>query len=326
MNRRTILFASGAWLALAAARSLAQSPRAPRHIAYLHPGREHLARAYLGVFRTRLEELGHVEGHDISIEAYWAEGNSEKLASLAAEAVARNPALILTVSSAAVAALKKATSSIPIVFATAANPVEQGFVSSLRRPGGNITGVILHQDLEAKMVEVIREALPAAQRLGVLIHEPDPFHKIMLDYIEPAARRLKFESVVVRVTRAEDFERAFKELAERKADALLAPALVFLANNRKRIIELARKARLPLFSSLHQLTEDGGLLTYGTQQEENFRRAASLVDRILRGAKPGELPVDQPERFELVVNLKTAKAIGVTLSPVTMLRATKVIE
>lgn len=280
----------------------------------------------MGVFRSALKELGYVEGRNISIDAYWAKGKAERLASLASEVVARNPVIIVTQSSAAVAALKKATSSIPIVFATAANPVEQEFVASLRHPGGNITGVTLHLDLEAKMVEVIREALPAAQRLGVIVHEPDPIHKIMLESIEPAARRFKFALVVVRVTRTEDIEHAFKELAERRADTLSAPSLNFLANNRLRIIELARKARLPLFSTLQQLTADGGLLSYGTQQEENFRRAAALVDKILRGEKPGDLPVEQPERIELVVNMKTAKAIGVKLSPTTMLRADKVIE
>jgi len=240
--------------------------------------------------------------------------------------VARNPEIIVTSSSAAVAALKKATAAIPIVFATVLNPVEQGFVASLGRPGGNVTGVIIHSGLEAKLAEVIREALPAARRLGFLVHEPDPIHKSMVESIEPAARRLKFELIVVRVARTEDFERAFKELASRKADALSVPTQTFLATSRMQIIERARSARLPLFSTWQQTVEDGGLLAYGTRQEENFRRTAALVDKILRGAKAGDLPVEQPERFELVINLKTAKAIGVKLSPTTMLRATRVIE
>jgi putative ABC transport system substrate-binding protein len=326
MKRRALLVAGSAWLTAAATRSFAQAPKAPRRIVFLHPGKEDGGSALFQVFRSELKKLGYMEGRDISIEDYWADGKPERLTSLAAEMVARNPAVIVTQSSAGVAALKKATSSIPIVFATAASPVEQGFISSLRRPGGNITGVALHLGLEAKMVEVIREALPLARRLGVLLHEPDPFHKVMLETIEPAARRFKFDLVVVRVTRVEDFERVFKELVDRKADALSAPSLNFLANNRKRIIELARGARLPLFSTLHQLVEDGGLLAYGTRHEENFRRAAALVDKILRGAKPGDIAVEQPEKFELVVNLKTAKAIGVKLSPTTILRATGVIE
>ncbi|MGH8675583.1 MAG: ABC transporter substrate-binding protein, partial [Burkholderiales bacterium] len=204
--------------------------------------------------------------------------------------------------------------------------VEQGFVASLRRPGGNITGVALHSQLDAKITEVIREALPSARRLAVLVHDMDRFHKMVLDSFEPAARSLKFELMVVRVSRAEDFERAFKELTDRKADALYVPNIALLTANRERIIEHALKARLPHFSVNPAIAAAGGLLSYGTLLEENYRRAAALVDKILRGAKPGELPIDQPERFQLVVNLKTAKAIGVTLSPVTMLRADKVIE
>ncbi|MEO8143369.1 MAG: ABC transporter substrate-binding protein, partial [Betaproteobacteria bacterium] len=326
VKRRALLVASGAWLAAAAAPSFAQPSKPVRRIAYLHPGTEDGGGAIFGAFRDELRKLGYIEGRDTSIETYWAEGKFERLASLAAEIVTRDPAVIVTSGSAGVAACKNATSSIPIVFATAAIPVEQGFVSSLRRPGGNITGVTLHLDVEAKAVEIIREALPAAKRLGFLVHEPDPFHKIMLDIVEPAARRFNFDLVVVRVVRGDDFERAFTELVARKVDALSVPNFAFLVNNRRQIIERARSARLPLFGSHYQWAEDGGVLFYGTRQEENFRRAASLVDKILRGAKPGELAVEQPERFELIVNMKTAKAIGVNLSPTTLLRATKVIE
>ena len=239
--------------------------------------------------------------------------------------MASNPAVIVTATSESVAACKRATSLIPIVFAAAASVVEQGFVASLRRPGGNVTGVVL-LDLNGKIVEIIREALPAARRLAVLVNEKDRFHKFVLDSFEPAARRLIFEPVIVRVTRAEDFEGAFKEMTDRKADALYVPSLALFTFNRDRIIELALKARLPQFNVNPDIAVAGGLLGYGTSVEENYRRAATLVDRILRGAKPGDLPIEQPERFQLVVNRKTAKAIGVTLSPATMLRADKVIE
>ena len=326
MKRRALLAASGAWLAIAATRLGAQAPTLLRRIAYLHPGTEAGGSAIFEAFRIEMRKLGYIEGRDLSIETYWAEGKMERLGSLAAEIVARNPAVIVTSGSAGVAACKNATSSIPIVFATAAIPVEQGFVSSLRRPGGNITGVTLHLEVEAKTVEIVREALPAAKRLGLLVHEPDPFHKIMLEIVEPAAKRFKFDLAVVRVARVEDFERAFTELVARKVDALSVPTFAFLVNNRKQIIERALSARLPLFGSHYQWADDGGLLFYGTRQEENFRRAAALVDKILRGAKPGDLAVEQPEKFELIVNLKTAKAIGITLSRTTMLRVTKVIE
>jgi len=273
-----------------------------------------------------LKSLGYVEGRDISIEVRWGEGRIDRLSSLAAEVVALNPAVIVTATSAGVAACKKATSSIPIVFATVFNPLEQGFVSNLRRPGGNITGIMVYLGLAAKIVEVAREALPQAQRLAILVHHPDPAHKFVLETFLPTVQRFNFEPVVVHVERTEDLERAFKELTDRKADALYLPDLAFGSSNRDQIIDRSVKARLPLLSGQHDTTAAGGLLSYGTPREENFRRAAALVDKILRGAKPGDLAIEQPERFELVVNMKTAKAIDVKLSPTTLLRATKVIE
>lgn len=327
MKRRALLLASGALLAAAAARSLAQTSKAIRRIALVHPGTQAGFRRDFDAFRAALKELGHVEGKDISIEVRWAEGRTERLDSLAAEAVALNPAVILTGSSAGVAACKKATSSIPIVFTTAGDPVEQGFVSSLRRPGGNVTGITLHGGgLVGKIIEIAREALPAARRLAILVHDTDPRHKMHLDIFEPGVRQFKFEPVIVRIAIADDLDRAFIELAKRKSDALIVPPLAFLISLRQQLVERARKARLPLFSTNPSFAETGGLLSYGTANDENWRRAATLVDKILRGAKPGDLPVEQPERFELVINLKTAKAIGVSLSPTTMLRVDKVIE
>jgi len=326
MKRRALLVASGAWLATAATRALAQAPRLPRRIAYLHPSTERANQVFFTAFRNGLKELGYVEGRDIVIEARWAGGKIERLAPLAVEVVAGNPAAIATATSAAVTALMKATSSIPIIFAAAGNPVEQGFVASLGRPGGNVTGMALHFDLNAKIIEIIREALPAARRLGVLAHDPDPVYKILLETAETSARRFKFEPVVARVARAEDFERAFNDLADRKVEALLPPISSLFIGNSDRIAQLALKVRLPLFSTHHQMTSGGGLLSYGTQLEENYRRAAALVDKILRGTNPGELPVELPERFQLIVNLKTAKAINVTISPTIMLRADRVIE
>ncbi len=326
MKRRALLIAGGAWLAVAAVRTFAQTSKLPRRIAYLHPSTEGANQVFFSAFRSGLKELGYVEGRDIAIDARWAGGKIERLTPLAVEVVAGNPAAIATATSAAVMALMKATSSIPIVFAAAGNPVEQGFVSSLGRPGGNVTGMALHFDLNAKIVEITREALPAARRLGVLVHDPDPVYKILLETAETSARRFKFEPVVVRIARAEDLERAFKELTDRKVDALLPPISSLFIGNSDRIAQLALRARLPLFSTHHQMTSGGGLLSYGTQLEENYRRAAALVDKILRGAKPGDLAVELPERFQLIVNMKTAKAIGVKLSPTTLLRATKVIE
>jgi putative ABC transport system substrate-binding protein len=324
MRRRAFLVAAGASLASTAARSFAQAPQV-RRIALVHPGIQAAYRRDFDAFRTALQDLGYVEGKDISIDVHWAEGRFERLESLAAEAVALKPAVILTGSSAGVAACMKVTSTIPIVFATAANTVEQGFVSSLRRPGGNVTGVTLYE-LDEKLVEIVREALPAARRLAILVHDRDRFHKIVLDVFEASARRFKFEPVVVRIARADELDAAFNELAQLKVHALFVPNLGLLTSLRQQLVERTRKARLPLFGASPGVAEVGGLLGYGTASEENWRRAATLVDKILRGAKAGDLPVEQPERVQLVVNMKTAKAIGVTLSPITVLRADRVIE
>jgi putative ABC transport system substrate-binding protein len=273
-----------------------------------------------------MRDLGYTEGRDFTVEARWAEGNISRLAPLAAEVVASNPAVIVTAGSAAVATLKKATSTIPIVFGTAAHPVEQGFVASLGRPGGNIAGVALHLEIEAKLVQFVRETLPTARRLGVLVHDQDPVHRLQLESIEPAARRLKLEPIVVGIARIEDLDRAFKDLADRKADAVLAPNQSLFGTNSKRVADLALTARLPLFSPFLWTPFEGGLLSYGTSLDENYRRVAASVDRILRGAKPDDLPVEQPATFRLVVNLKTAKAVGVTLLAAILVRADRVIE
>ncbi len=326
MNRRGLLVAGGAWLVAAASRSFAQMPKAIKRIAFVHPGIEAVDGRNFLAFRNTLKELGYVEGQDISIGARWAEGNTELLASLAAEAVKLDPAVILTATSAGVAACMKATSSIPIVFATAGNPVERGFVSSLSRPGGNVTGIIVHSGLVAKLVEITREAMPATRRLAILLHDKDPIYKEVLENFEQSALRFKFESVAVRFSRANEIERAFDELAKRKAEALIVTNMSLVNSLRQQLVERSRRARLPLFSTSPSFAEIGGLLGYGTSTTENYRRAAALVDKILRGTKPGELAVEQPERFELVVNMKTAKAIDAKLSPITMLRATKVIE
>ena len=326
MKRRALLVASGAWLAVAAARSFGQTGSPLRRIAFVHPGTQASYQSLFGIFRTALKDLGYVEGRDILIDSRWAEDKTERLTSLASEAVASKPVVIVTASSAGVAACKKATSSVPIVFATVFSPVEQGFVASLPRPGGNVTGVIVYAGLSRKIVEIVREALPTAKRLAMMVHDTDPAHRFALDLFEPTARSFNFDPILVRVARAEDLDRAFSELINRRVDVLFLPNLVFFSSQRKQLAERALKARIPLVSTSGLNTESGGLLSYGTPSEENYRRAAAIVDKILRGAKPGELAIEQPEKFELAVNLKTAKAIGVKLSPTTMLRATKVIE
>ncbi len=320
MRRRAILVAAGAWLARSVSPSFAQAARDLPRIAVLFPGTQAGYRSRYETFRAELKNLGYIEGRDVRIEVRWGEDRTERLDALARELVALRPAVVVTGSSAGIAACRKATSTIPIVFATAGSLVEQQFVASLAHPGGNITGVSIHAT-ESKVVELAREALPRARRLAILVHEPDPIHKIALgDFLEACAK-LKFEPIIGRVKRVEDLGVVFNEVLAQKPDALVVPNLTFMTSNERYLLERSLQAKLPLLSGRVETTLAGGLMSYGTSRNENFRRAAALVDKILRGAKPAELPVEQPERFELVVNAKTLKAIGIELSPTTMMRA-----
>ena len=318
MKRRALLFCAGA-LILVGGKVSAQEQKL-RRIAYLGN-----TRRYYGVFRATLKELGYSEGRDIVIEPR-LEARYDQFPAAAAELVALNPEVIVTAGSAQIAALKKATATIPIVFATAGDPVAQGFVASLHRPGGNITGVMTHSGLNAKIVEIAREALPAAKRLGIVVAETDVYQKYVLEQFEPAAHRLKFEPIVVRARGAGDLPRAFEELARRKADAAIIPSMTLLNVNHQQVAALGKKMKLPLLSPHDGFAPAGGLLSYGPPREESYRRAAILTDKILRGATPAELPVEQPERFQLVINRATAKAIGAKLSEVTMFRADRIID
>lgn len=324
-RRRGLLLAGGAWLACATMASTAQTSTARRRIAVLLPGTHAAYESRLEVFRAELKRLGHVEGRDIQLEVRFAEGRNERLESLAAQLVSLGPAVILTSSSAGVIACKKATDSIPIVFATAGAPVEQGLVASLPRPGGNVTGVLVHS-LEGKLVELAREALPQARRIAILVPDADPMTQAVVGNFLQACAQFKLEPVVVRVRRVEELATAFDEVARGKADALYSPGMVFTLSHGDYIIERSLQAKLPLLSHREEDTAAGGLLSYSTDRFENFRRAAALVDKILRGAKPRDLPVEQPERFRLVINRKTARAIGVTISPISLARADKIID
>ena len=320
--------AGGASLGLAAINSYGQGQGSgrPRRIALLLPYTQAEFTLLFEAFRSALIGLGYVDGRDITMDVRWADNKPERFYPLAAQLVATNPDLIVTASSAGVIACRKATSTIPIVFATAFNPVEQGFVSSLGRPGGNITGVLVYSDLTPKLIEIARDAFPNTRRVALLVNDADPAHVFVLRTFDSSARRFKFDPQVVRITRLDEFGRGFGELADLKSELLIVPLLSLFSGNSKRLAQHAIAARLPLLSSQSFITEDGGLLSYGTLTEENYRRTAVLVDKILRGVKPAELPVDQPEKFQLIINLKTAKAIGVSFSRDTLARANRLIE
>jgi putative ABC transport system substrate-binding protein len=275
-------------------------------------------------FRRGLQELGYVEGQSIRFEARWAQGRTERLPGLAAELVGLRVDVIVTGGSEAARAAKQATATIPIVMATGSDPVKFGIVESLARPGGNVTGVSsISGELMAKRVELLRELLPKISRVAILWDET-PTARITVQELEAEARRLGIGIHQVGVRGSSDFARAFSEAA--RARAVIVVASSFMFTERKRIADLALKHRLPTALGAREYVEAGGLFSYAVSFPDRFRRAAWYVDRILKGARPADLPVEQPTTFELVINLKTAKALGLTVPRSLQQRANQVIE
>ena len=265
---------------------------------------------WTAAFVQRLRELGWIEGRTVAIEYRWAEGRSERFAEIAAEFVRLKVDVIVTSGTAAVLAAKQATSVIPIVFAVAGDPVGTGLVASLARPGGNVTGLSIQQtDLAGKRLELLREVVPGLRRLAILANVGNPAAVLEMGEVQAAARTLGLEVATFEIRRAEDIAPAFEALKGR-ADALYVCADPLVITNRIRINTLALGARLPTMHGVREYVEAGGLMSYGPNFPDLFRRAADYVDKILRGAKPADLPVEQPTKFDLVINLTTAKALG----------------
>jgi putative ABC transport system substrate-binding protein len=276
-------------------------------------------------FVDRLREIGWVDGRTATIEYRWAGGRPELYAEYAAEFVRRKVDVIVA-GGAAVSAVKQATAVIPIVFAVARDPVGEGLVTSLARPGGNVTGLSLQlPELAGKRLELLREVVPGVRRLAVLIHISDPAALLERNEVETAARKLGLEVVPIDVRGSEEIVTAIAA-AKGRADALYFGSGPVTNINRTRNFAAALDARLPAISGLTVHAQDGSLMSYGPDYTDLFRRAAGYVDKILRGAKPGVLPVEQPTKFELVVNLKTAKALGLKIPDSFLLRADEVIE
>ena len=265
-------------------------------------------------------------GRNVTIEYRWAEGRSERFAEIAAEFVQRNVSIILTHNTLPTLAAKQATSTIPIVFATAGDPVETGIVSSLARPGGNITGLSSQApDLAGKKLELLRLAVPGLRRLATLADIGDPYAAIDISKINDAARILGIEVANFEIGRAEELDSVFDELKGR-TDALYAVAVPLLFANRTRVNSLAIRIGLPTLYLVREYVEAGGLMSYGANWPSMWRRAANLVDKILRGSKPADLPIEQPNEFDLVINLTTAKALGLTIPDKLFALAETVIE
>ena len=276
-------------------------------------------------FNKRLHELGWIEGRTISIEYRWAEGSNERINSFVAEFVRSKVDVIVTGGN-AVSAAKRATSTIPIVFAVAVDPVGSGFVESLARPGNNVTGLSLQSpELVGKRLELLRTIVPGRRRLAVMANVGYPAAKHELSQVQAAAGSLGFEVVVLEISQAEDIKHAFDGLRDR-ADVLYVADDALVASNTDRINTLALGARLPTLFGTRRGAQAGSLLSYGPSLPDLFRRAAELVDKILHGAKPSDIPVEEPSKFELVINLRTAKVLGVEVPHNLLVLADEVIE
>jgi putative ABC transport system substrate-binding protein len=280
----------------------------------------------VAAFSRRLHELGWIEGSTATIEFRWAEGRTERAAEIAAEFVRLKVDIVVTAGNAQVLALQKATSIIPIVFAAAGDPLGGGLVASLARPGGNVTGLSLIQtDLASKRLEILREIIPGLRGLAIMGNFSNPVLGLELREVQTAARLLGVETLTVEIGRTDDIAPAFDALKGRAEALYLSPDILIVAN-RARINILALVARLPTIYNSREYVEEGGLVSYGPDFADLYRRAAEFVDKILRGAKPGDIPVEQPAKLDFAVNVITAKALGLDIPPTLLARADEVIE
>ena len=282
---------------------------------------------FFAAFRTGLTKLGYVEGQNIAIESRWAAGRYERLPGLAAELVRLKADVIVTAAVPAIQAAREATSTIPIVMAVVVDPVATGLVASLARPGGNITGLsAMTPELVGKQLEMLREVAPKVSRVAVLCNPANAGNPPQLRAAELAARGLGMRLQAVEARRPGEIDSAFAAMTREGAGALVVLVDVVFVDQGKRIADLAGAHRLPAVYGLTDQVSAGGLMAYAPSFQDSYRRAAAYVDKILRGAHPGELPVEQPTQFELVINLKTAKALGLTFPPSLLGRADEVIE
>ena len=278
-------------------------------------------------FRQGLRELGYVDSRNVTMEWRWSEGKTDRLPALAIELVGLRVDIIVASGTQAVRAAKQATSTIPIVMAVSSYPERIGLVASLARPGGNVTGLSnVAPELSGKKLELLKEIAPKASRLAVLWNRASPVEPLGLQALRAAAPAAGMEILSVEVSTADDYPAAFASVASRRAHALMAHGNPVNFKNRQLIADFALRSRLPSIYEERLFVEAGGLMSYAPSFTDLFRRAATYVDKILKGAKPADLPVEQPTRFELVINLKTAKTLGLTIPPLVLFRADQVIE
>jgi putative ABC transport system substrate-binding protein len=283
--------------------------------------------ANVEAFRQGMRELGYVEGQGVIFEYRYDEGKDDRLRALAADLVQARVGVIVTWGFQAIQAAQEATREVPIVIAYTSDPLESGWVASLPRPGGNVTGLsAMGTELTSKRLELLKDIVPGASRAAVLFHRSDQASAAQVRTMHPAARTLRVTLRVWDVDSAAELAPAFAAMTSARMDALVVVHGSFILRQEKPILSLAARHRLPAIYQLRRWAEEGGLVAYGPSQADMSRRAARYVDRILKGAKPADLPVEQPTKFELVINLKTAKALGLTIPPSVLARADEVIE
>jgi len=325
MRRRafiSLLGGAAAWPLAARAQQPGKLPT----IGFLVAGTPSSHGQWVAALVRRLHELGWIEGRTVAIEYRWAEGRTDRFDEIAAEFVRHKVDVIVTSATAAIVAAKQATSVIPIVFAAAGDPVETGLVASLARPGGNVTGLSIQQtDVAAKRLEFLREVVPGLRRLAILANVDGPAVLLDMREVQTTARPLGLEVVTSEIRRGEDIAPAFETLKGR-ADALYVCIDPLVHSHRIRINTLALAARLPTMHGSREPVEAAGLMSYGPNHPDLWRRAGDYVDKILRGANPADIPVEQPRKFDLVINLTTTKALGLEIPPTLLATADEVIE
>ncbi len=328
MDRRTFLGTlAGSLLAAPLAARADQTADATR-IGYLSLSRSSFTARFLEAFRQGLRELGYLEGRNIVVEYRWAEGGSAQLPELAADLVRLNVRLIVAVSNREIAAAKAATTTIPIVMVNAIDPVGAGFVASIARPGGNLTGLAWAPAVEivGKHLEFLREVVPNLLRVAVLVDPGFPGIAPYRDAAEGAARKLGLAYQEIETREAEDFGKAFAAIVRERSQAVFVQGSPLVFRNLRAIVELAASHRIPAIYVFREAVPLGGLMSYGVDAVDQYRRAATFVAKILRGARPADLPVEEAEKYELLINLKTAKALGVSVPQSLLLRADGVIK
>jgi putative ABC transport system substrate-binding protein len=326
-NRKWLGLLMAFLLVVVGAAAQAQQPARIHRIGILSPTSAPVQSARIEAFRQRLRELGYVEGKNIVIEVRYAEGKLERLPDLAAELVRLKVNVIVTVSGSGILAAKKATATIPIVFAQAADPVGTGLVPSLAQPGGNITGLsLMVPDLDGKRLELLKEAFPKVAQAAFLWRSGGSRGNLAVTAMEAAAKALGVKLLLLEVRSLDDFDSAFARAKKERAQAFITAPSPLISTQQHQVLDFAAKNRLPAIYPFTEFVEAGGLMSYAPNTAEVWRRAADFVDKILKGTKPADLPVEQATKFEFVINLKAAKQIGLTIPPNVLARADRVIR